>query len=114
MADTVKILRALNARPVEMVEKPLFKFGKAIFGVVFTTIITSLDPRISSKRNRMQVTLKKEPFLTWAMILLLRYFYKKKIIMKPFTLVFFFFTTLASAQFKAGYIASDFSETVPK
>lgn len=62
----------------------------------------------------MQVTLKKEPFLTWAMILLLRYFYKKKIIMKPFTLVFFFFTTLASAQFKAGYIALDFSETVPK
>jgi hypothetical protein len=34
--------------------------------------------------------------------------------MKPFTLVFFFFTTLASAQFKAGYINSDFSETVPK
>jgi hypothetical protein len=45
-----------------MVERPLFKFGKAIFGVVFTTIITSVDPRISSKRNRIQFTLKKEPF----------------------------------------------------
>jgi hypothetical protein len=60
-----------------MVERPLFKFGKAIFGVVFTTIITSVDPRISSKRNRMQFTLEKEHFLTWAMILVHRYFYNK-------------------------------------